>query len=148
MSTSITHRSGTLFSASPPQIRPRLIEGRSNSSELCRANGSDSILRKTSIALRTALSPSHGVAPWAAVPPTSSRSASTPLASIPMCRSVGSPVIAKSPTKPLSTRWSQPRSASSSDSSSPTIPSRTRTPSWSRIAAATTSIAASAPFMS
>ena len=148
MSTSITHRSGTLFSASPPQIRPRLIEGRSNSSELCRANGSDSILRKTSIALSTALSPSQGVAPCAAVPPTSSRSASTPLASIPMCRSVGSPVIAKSPMKPLSTRWSQPRSASSSDSSSPTIPSRTRTPSWSRIAAATTSIAASAPFMS
>ena len=45
-----------------------LIEGRSNSSELCRANGSDSMLRKTSIALRTALSPSHGVAPCAAVP--------------------------------------------------------------------------------
>ena len=57
MSTSITHRSGTLFSASPPQILPRLIEGRSNSSELCRANGSDSILRKTSIARSTALSP-------------------------------------------------------------------------------------------
>ena len=55
MSTSITHRSGTLLSASPPRIRPRLIEGRSNSSELCRANGSDSILRKTSIALE------HGV---------------------------------------------------------------------------------------
>src|SRR5215218_6156570 len=126
MSTSITHRSGTLLRASPPTILPRLIEGRSKSSELCRANGSDSILRKTSIALRTALSPSQGVAPWAAVPPTSSRSARTPLASIPMCRSVGSPVIAKSPTKPLSTRWSEPRSELSSDSSSPTIPSRTR----------------------
>ena len=111
MSTSITHRSGTLLRASPPTIRPRLIEGRSNSSELCLANGSDSILRKTSIALRTALSPSQGVAPCAAVPPTSSRSASTPLASIPMWRSVGSPVIAKSPMKPLSTRWSEPRSA-------------------------------------
>ena len=51
MSTSITHRSGTLLSASPPRIRPRLIEGRSNSSELCRANGSDSMLRKTSMRL-------------------------------------------------------------------------------------------------
>ena len=51
MSTSIAHRSGTLLSASPPRIRPRLIEGRSNSSELCRANGSDSILRKTSMRL-------------------------------------------------------------------------------------------------
>jgi len=57
-------------------------------------------------------------------------------------------VIAKSPVKPLSTRWSDPRSSPSSDSSSPTIPSRTRTPRWSRIAAAVTSIAASAPFMS
>ena len=122
MSTSIAHRSGTLLSASPPRIRPRLIEGRSNSSELCRANGSDSMLRKTSCALSTALSPSHGVAPWAATPPTSSRSASTPFASTPICRSVGSPVIAKSPMKPLSTRWSLPRSLSSSDSSSPTMP--------------------------
>src|SRR5436190_1040212 len=57
MSTSMTHRSGTLLSASPPQIRPRLIEGRSKSSELCLANGSDSILRKTSCAFNTALSP-------------------------------------------------------------------------------------------
>ena len=48
----MTHRSGTLLSASPPRIRPRLIEGRSKSSELCRANGSDSILRKTSSALQ------------------------------------------------------------------------------------------------
>ena len=106
------------------------------------------MLRKTSRAFSTALSPSQGVAPWAAVPLTSRRSASTPLASTPMCRSVGSPVIAKSPMKPLSTRWSLPRSASSSDSSSPTIPSRTRTRSWSRIAAVVSSIAASAPFMS
>ena len=35
-----------------------------------------------------------------------------------------------------------------SDSSSPTIPSRTRTRSWSRSAAVTTIIAAIAPFMS
>ena len=106
------------------------------------------MLRKTSCAFSTALSPSHGVAPWAATPLTSSRSASTPFASTPMCRSVGSPVIAKSPRKPLSTRRSLPRSASSSDSSSPTMPSRTRTRSWSRIAAVVSSIAASAPFMS
>ena len=104
--------------------------------------------RNTSIAFSTALSPSHGVAPCAAVPATPSRSASTPLASIPMCRSVGSPVIAKSPVKPVSTRWSEPRSESSSDSSSPTTPSRTRTAPWSRIAARVSIIAASAPFMS
>ena len=54
--------------------------GGRSSSQLCRANGSDSMLRKTSIALRTALSPSHGVDPWAAVPLTVRRSASTPLA--------------------------------------------------------------------
>src|SRR5258705_432713 len=50
-----------------------------------------------------------------------------------MCKSVGSPVIAKSPVKPPSTSLSLPRSTSSSDSSSPTIPSRTRTWSCSRI---------------
>ena len=97
MSTSITQASGTLLSASPPRMRPRLIEGRSNRSELSRANGSDSIERKVSSAFRIALSPSHGVAPCAAVPATSSRIASTPLACTPTCRSVGSPVIAKSP---------------------------------------------------
>ena len=32
------HSSGTLFSASPPLIRPRLIDGRSNSSEDSREN--------------------------------------------------------------------------------------------------------------
>ena len=57
-----------MLSASPPTIRPRLIEGRSNRSEDSRANGSDSIWRKTSIAFSTALSPSQGVEPWAAVP--------------------------------------------------------------------------------
>ncbi len=35
MSTAIVHVSGTLLSASPPWIRPRLIDGRSNSSEDC-----------------------------------------------------------------------------------------------------------------
>src|ERR1044072_7845344 len=130
MSTSIAHRSGTLLSASPPRIRPRLIEGRSNSSELCRANGSDSMLRKTSCAFRTALSPSQGVAPCAATPLPSSRSASTPFASTPICRSVGSPVIAKSPTKPPSTRWALPRSACSPGSSSPALPTPTPTPRW------------------
>ena len=100
MSTSITQRSGTLLSASPPRMRPRLIEGRSNRSELSRANGSDSIARKASSAFRIALSPSQGVAPCAAVPLTSSRIASTPFACTPTWRSVGSPVIAKSPVKP------------------------------------------------
>ena len=54
MSTSMAQASGTLFSASPPRIRPRLIEGRSKRSDDSRANGSDSIPRKTSIALSTA----------------------------------------------------------------------------------------------
>ena len=40
------------------------------------------------------------------VPSTWIRIASTPLAAIPTCMSVGSPVIAKSPTKPASTRRS------------------------------------------
>ena len=57
MSTSITQLSGTLLSASPPRMRPRLIEGRSNRSELSRANGSDSIARNASSAFRIALSP-------------------------------------------------------------------------------------------
>ena len=68
MSTSIAQRSGTLLNASPPTIRPRLIDGRSNSSEDSRLNGRVSIRRKTSWAFRIALSPSHGVEPCAAVP--------------------------------------------------------------------------------
>ena len=79
-------------------IRPRLIDGRSNSSDDSRVNGIDSIARNTSTALSTALSPSHGVEPCAERPLTSSRSPSTPLAWMPMCRLVGSPVMAKSPT--------------------------------------------------
>src|ERR671932_201270 len=63
MSTSRVHWSGTLLSASPPRMRPRLIDGRSNSSEDSRLNGSDSIALNVSTALRTALSPSHGVDP-------------------------------------------------------------------------------------
>ena len=96
MSMSIRHSSGTLLRASPPVIRPRLIEGRSNSSEDSRENGSDSMARKVSIALSTALSPIHGVDPWAALPATTTRMARTPLAWTPMCMSVGSPVMAKS----------------------------------------------------
>ena len=95
---SIEQASGTLFGASPPTIRPRLIEGLSNISDDSRENGIDSIRRKTSTAFTIALSPSHGVDPWAARPRTRMRAASTPLAWMPMCRSVGSPVIAKSPT--------------------------------------------------
>ncbi len=48
MSTSIPHESGTLLKASPPTIRARLIDGRSNRSELMRLNGSVSMRRKTS----------------------------------------------------------------------------------------------------
>src|SRR3954464_12116797 len=59
-------------------IRPRLIDGRSNNSEDWRETGSDSIRRKTSIAFRTALSPSHGVEPWAARPCTIRRRAGAP----------------------------------------------------------------------
>ena len=97
MSTTMVQRSGTLLSASPPWIRPRLTDGRSNSSDDSRENGRDSIRRNTSIAFRTALSPSHGVEPCAARPWTLRRNASTPLAWTPTCRPVGSPVIAKSP---------------------------------------------------
>ncbi len=78
-------------------MRPRLMEGLSKRSEDSRANGSDSIWRKTSMALSTALSPIQGVEPCAEVPVTSIRMARTPLAWIPMWRSVGSPVMAKSP---------------------------------------------------
>ena len=106
------------------------------------------MLRNTPSAFNTALSPSHGVAPWAATPLTSSRIASTPLAWTPIWRSVGSPVIAKSPMKPPSTSASVARSAASSDSSSETMPSRTRTSSCSRSSWTTSSITASAPFMS
>ena len=77
-----------------------MIDGRSNISEDSRLKGSDSIARKTSIALSTALSPSHGVELWAARPWTTIRITSTPLAWMPMCMSVGSPVIAKSPPRP------------------------------------------------
>ena len=148
MSTSMTQVSGTLFRASPPMIRPRLIEGRSNRAELWRANGSDSMPRNTSTAFTTALSPSHGVAPCAARPWTSRRIARTPFAWTPTWRLVGSPVIAKSPRNPPSTRASLPRFFSSSDSSSETIPSRSRTRSCSRRSWSTSSITARAPFMS
>ncbi len=112
------------MTASPPEMRPRLIDGRSNSSEDSRAKGIDSMRRKTSIALSTALSPSHGVEPWAARPETSTRIISTPLAWTPMWRSVGSPVIAKSPrSSPEATSSSVERTSTSSDSSSGTITS-------------------------
>ncbi len=127
MSTAIRHRSGTLLSASPPSIRPRLMEGRSNISEDSRENGSDSMARNTSIALSTALSPSQGVELWAARPRISISMASTPLASMPMCRLVGSPVIAKSPPRPSATTASVERSSISSDSSSGTTTSLTLT---------------------
>ena len=65
--------------------------------------------RKTSRALRIALSPSHGVEPWALVPWTSTRTASTPLAWTPMWRSVGSPVRAKSARRPSATSASVER---------------------------------------
>ena len=101
MSTSIVQVSGTLLKASPPMMRARLIDGRSNRSEDSRLKGSVSMRRKASWALRIALSPSHGVEPCAAVPLTCTRTASTPLAWTPMCRSVGSPVSAKSAAQAL-----------------------------------------------
>jgi hypothetical protein len=45
MSTSIVQASGTLLNASPPTMRARLIEGRSNRSEDSRLKGSVSIRR-------------------------------------------------------------------------------------------------------
>ena len=148
MSTTIVQRSGTLLSASPPWIRPRFTDGRSNSSEDSREKGNDSIRRNTSIAFKTALSPSHGVEPWAARPNTCRRKASTPLAWTPTCRSVGSPVIAKSPPKPPRTTSSVERLSMSSDSSSGTQRKRTRTASCSDRSRTAHIIAASPPFMS
>ena len=148
MSTSIVQASGTLLKASPPTIRARLIEGRSKRSEDSRLNGSVSMRRKASWALRIALSPSHGVEPCAAVPETCRRSASTPLAWTPMCRSVGSPVSAKSARSPSLTSTSVERRVTSSDSSSGTQTKRTRTSSCSSTSLSAHIIAASAPFMS
>ena len=121
MSTSITHESGTLLSASPPRMRPRLIEGRSNRSELSRANGSDSIARKTSSAFRIALSPSHGVEPCAAVPATSSAQREHALrldADVQVGGLAGDREVAAQ--SPRGSGTSVPRSSSSSDSSSGT----------------------------
>ena len=101
MSTSIAQRSGTLLKASPPddarEVDRRAVE---EVGGLARLKGSVSMRRKTSRALRIALSPSHGVEPCARGPLTSTRTASTPLAWTPMWRSVGSPVIAKSARRP------------------------------------------------
>ena len=148
MSTTIVQRSGTLLSASPPWMRPRLTDGRSNISEDSRENGSDSIRRNTSIAFSTALSPSHGVEPCAERPWMFRRNASTPFAWTPTCRSVGSPVIAKSAGKPPRTISSIERVSMSSDSSSGTQTKRTRTASCSARSRIAHIIAASAPFMS
>ena len=148
MSTSISQRSGTLLNASPPVIPFREIEGRSNSSELSRLNGRVSIRRKTSWAFRIALSPSHGVEPCAAVPCTARRIARTPLAWTPMCRSVGSPVIAKSPVRPSATSVSVERCSTSSLSSSGTHMKTTRTACWRATSTSAHIIAASPPFMS
>ena len=129
-------------------IRARLIDGRSKRSEDSRLKGSVSMRRKASWALRIALSPSHGVEPWAAVPEICRRSASTPLAWTPMCRSVGSPVSAKSPCRPSLTRTSVERLVTSSDSSSGTQTKRTRTWSCAATSLRAHIMAASAPFMS
>ena len=148
MSTTMVHSSGTLLSASPPWMRPRLIDGRSNSSDDSRENGRVSIRRKTSIAFSTALSPSHGVEPCAARPLTTMRQASTPLAWMPTCSPVGSPVMAKSPTKPSRTIWSVERVSMSSDSSSGAHRKRTRICDSAATSCSEHIIAASAPFMS
>ena len=120
MSTSMQHMSGTLLNASPPSMRAMLIDGRSNMSDDSRLNGRVSMRRNASCDLRIALSPSHGVDPWAAVPDTSTRTASTPFACTPMWRSVGSPVSAKSARRPSATSASVERLSTSSDSSSGT----------------------------
>ena len=97
-----------MFTASPPWMRPRLIDGRSNRGADSPANGSVSMRRKMSTARRTALSPSQGVEPWAAVPGTSRRTSSTPFAWIPTRMSVGSPHTTKSALSPSRTSiWVQ-----------------------------------------
>ena len=74
--------------------------------------------------------------------------ASTPLASTPMCRLVGSPVIAKSPPSPRLTTPSVERSSISSDSSSGTHTRRTRIAVWRSTSLSAHIMAASPPFMS
>ena len=104
--------------------------------------------RKRSSALSTALSPSQGVDPCAAVPRTITRMSRTPLACTPIWRSVGSPVIAKSARKPWRTSMSVERSSTSSDSSSGTHTKRTRTERWVATSRSAHIIPASPAFMS
>ena len=104
--------------------------------------------RNTSYALRIALSPSHGVEPCAAMPLTSTRTARTPFAWTPMCRSVGSPVIAKSARSPSWTSASVQRKSRLSDSSSGTQMKRTRTLAFCATSWTAHIIAARPPFMS
>ena len=80
-------------------MRATPTDGRSNISDESRVKGIDSMARKVSTALSTALSPSHGVDPWAERPLDLQplRQPQHALGRTPMRRLVGSPVMAKSP---------------------------------------------------
>src|SRR2546423_12575664 len=95
MSTSIEHSSGTLLNASPPRIRARLIEGRSNRSLDSRAKGSVSMRREAAWALGIAVAPPPGVPPWGAGPGALVRTARTPLGPTPPGGAVGAPLGGK-----------------------------------------------------
>ena len=150
MSTSMRQASGTLFTASPPEMRPRFTDGRANSGVDALVKGSDSMRRYSSSARNTALSPSHGVDPWAARPSTSISSMSTPFACTPTCISVGSPQITMSARRPSATSISDALRPGLARSSSGTITNSTVAPSGGRSCRSHTAsiIAPSAPFMS
>ena len=138
-----------MFTASPPWMRPRLIDGRSNRGADSPANGRVSMRRKRSIARRTAFSPSHGVEPWAAVPGTSTRRSSTPFACTPTRMSVGSPHTTKSALSPSRTSiWVQFSPGSARSSSGTTISSTCAPASEPRRSVVASIIAARAAFMS
>ena len=127
MSTSIVQVSGTLLKASPPSMRARLMEGRSNRSEDSRLKGSVSIRRKASWALRIALSPSHGVDPCAAVPDDPQADGQHALGLDADVQVGGLAREGEVGPQPLGTSASVERRVTSSDSSSGTQTKRTPT---------------------
>ena len=134
-----------MFRASPPRIRPRLIDGRSNSSELWSANGSDSIFAEylDRAEDRVLAQPRRRAVRRPALDQDPHREhALRGDADVHVGRLAGDREVAD---EALWTSRSPPRSVSSSDSSSGTMPSRTRTSSWSRRSASASMSAGERP---
>ena len=130
-------------------MRARLIDGRSKRSEDSRLKGSVSMRRKASWALRIALSPSHGVEPWAAVPETCEAQREHALgldADVQIGRLAGEREVGAQAL--LDERRRSSAASTSSDSSSGTQTKRTRTWSCAATSLSAHIMAASAPFMS